>query len=132
MAFVAPKMIAPIEEVVAPYVSGYSTEEEEAIRKARDLIYKRDLSEKPVTFIEFRDVIVPWYRINRTEEFILHPEKVKKVREPKAPKVLREPKVKALTKKQTELKFQGLIMKLATKQPFTEEEEIFYKEQIGG
>jgi hypothetical protein len=135
MAFTAPTAFAPIVEEVPKYLSGYSIEEEDRIKRGKALIDKRDLSKEPVSLQEFRDIIAPWYRINRTEEFILHPEKVKtvrKVREAKAPKEPKEPKVKKLTKKQTQEKLAELVMKLAMQVAFTEEEQVFFDEQTKG
>jgi hypothetical protein len=136
MAFIAPTAFASIVVEVNPkYVSGYSPEEEDRIKNAKVLIDKRDLSKEPVSLQEFRDIIAPWYRINRTEEFILHPEKVKtvrKAREAKAPKEPKEPKVKKLTKKQIQDKLSGLVMKLAMQVAFTEEEQVFFDEQTKG
>jgi len=133
MAFVVPTTVTQVNEVakVAVYSSGYTEEQEENIKKLRLGIDRRDLSIEPVTLEEFRDIIVPWFRIHRTEEFRLHPEKVKVVRVPKEPKV-KTPKEKKLTKAQTQAKFQMLVMRAALGQPMTEEEEAFYKQAIGG
>jgi len=134
MAFIIPSSLEAPKEEPIQYVSGYSEEDEFRINQEKLLIDKRDLSIEPVTLEEFKDVIAPWFRINRTKEFVLHPEKIKKVRVPREPKVKvpREPKVKKLTKAQIQNKLQGLIMKLAIRQEFTEEETAFYKEQTGG
>ena len=131
MAFVVPTVLQVIEVEVPKYVSGYTEEEETQIKLAKQRIDARDLALEPVTLEEFKTVIAPWFRIHRTEEFILHPEKIKPIRVPKEakPKV---PKEKKLTKAQTQNKFQQCIMKMATGEAFTEEEAEFFKKQTGG
>ena len=135
MAFVVPKSLQETSESEVPkYSSGYTEEEELNIKQAKILIEQRDLESLPVTLEEFRLIIAPWFRINRTEEFILKAEKVKPVRvprEPKAPKAPKEPRVKKRTKAQVEFKMKELLFKLATNTEFTEEETLFYKEQTG-
>ncbi len=130
MAFVAPTKVSTVPDVpeVKPYDHGYSEEEVHRITIARNEIVKRDLSKEPVTLEEFKTIIAPWFRIHRTEEFILHPAKEKVAKEPKAPK---EAKPKKLTKKQTTELLTQLIFKLATGIPFTDSEKVFYFEQTG-
>ena len=131
MAFTVPGALAPIAEEKPPYISGYTPEEEDRIKKAKALLDKRDLVLEPVTLQEFRDIVAPYYRIDRIEQFILHPVKEKKVRVPKEPKP-KVPKVRKLTKKQAEEKLQGLIFKLAVQDDITDEERLWYKEYTGG
>lgn len=130
MAFVAPTKIAdvPSEPEVVPYNHGYTEEQVHRIETARSAIVKRDIVKEPVTLEEFRDVIAPWFRIHRTNEFILRPVKEKIVKEPKAPK---EPKPKKLTKKQREAELSRLILKMAMGQEFTPEETMFYNNESG-
>lgn len=136
MSFVVPKSLTSVPDEVPKYVSGYTEEEEIKIKQAKALLDERDLAAFPVTLEEFKNVIVPWFRISRTEEFILHPEKVKKVRVLKEKvvkeKVIRVPKVKKLTKAQIQYKMSELVMKLAMKEEFTEEETEFFRIQTGG
>ena len=135
MAFVAPKALQAVPEEEKPkYQSGYTEEEELIIKEKKKQLDLRDLSEQPVTLEEFRDIVCPWFRIHRTEQFTLHPEKVKAVRVPKEPKpkVEKVPKEKKLTKAQTTAKMQGILMKMATKVELTEEEQEFFKVQTGG
>lgn len=130
MAFLPPTT-ANLEQVpqienVNQYISGYTAEQEEHIRIAKLKLDRRDLIKEPITLEEFRTIIAPWYRINRTEEFRLHPEKIKKERVP------REVKPKKLSKAAISKKLTAIIMKLGTGQTLTEEEELFYKEHTGG
>ena len=121
MAFIPPVIKSstePIEEV--KYDHGF-TEEQVALIESK--INKLESSE--VSLEDFKNFVVPWFRIHRTKEFILHPEKVKPTREPK-PKTVR---VKKLTKKQTMEKMQELIVKLSKGIAFTEEETKFFNEQ---
>jgi hypothetical protein len=129
MAFIVPGALAPIVAEKPIYVSGYTPEEEERIKKAKALLDKRDLAKDPVTLLEFKTIVAPWYRINRVEEFILHPVKEKKVKAPKEPKV---PKIKKLTKKQAAEKLSSIIFKLAIQDDLTDEERTWYKEHTGG
>ena len=113
-------------ENVNQYISGYTAEQEEHIRIAKLKLDRRDLIKEPITLEEFRTIVAPWYRINRTEKFRLHPEKIKKERIPK------EAKPKKLSKAAISKKLTSIIMKLGTGQSLTEEEEFFYKEHTGG
>jgi hypothetical protein len=134
MAFTPPVSMTLPESAEPPkYSSGYPPEEEDRIKREKALIDARDLTLFPVTLEEFKTIVAPWFRINRTEEFILHPEKVKKERVPKVPKekVVKErlPKEKKLTKGQVQAKLQEIIMKKAFGQEVSEEEESFYNTQ---
>ena len=95
MAFIPPTKVTeiPEEKEKVPYNHGFSEEEVYKITSYINELEKRDLVEEPVSLEEFKNYVVPWYRIKRTEDFILNATKVKekKVREPKAPK---EPKPK--------------------------------------
>jgi hypothetical protein len=130
MAFTPPTSVKTISETERKYISGYTPEQEEYILKQRRLLDERDLVTQPVTLQEFKDIIVPWFRIHRTEEFNLHP--AKPTKEPKVPKVTKVPKEKKLTKAQIQTKMQAIVMQLAFGQPLTEEETLFYKQQTGG
>ncbi len=134
MAFIAPTKVSTVPDVpeAQPYDHGYSEEEVHRITLARNEITKRDLSKEPVTLEEFKNVIAPWFRIQRTEEFILHPVKEKVAKEPKAPKVPKEPKPKKLTKKQIQDELTRLMFKMATGGTFSDEEKEFYFNQTGG
>ena len=130
MAFLPPttanlEQASQVQEV-KQYSSGYTLEQEEHIKREKLELDRRDLIKEPVTLEEFRTIVAPWYRINRTEEFRLHPEKVKKERTP------REVKPKKLSKTAISKKLTEIIMKLGTGQSLTEEEELFYKEHTGG
>jgi hypothetical protein len=134
MAFIIPTSVQAIEVEVPKYLSGYSEEEELRIKQGKKLLEDRDLTLEPVTLEEFKTIVAPWFRIHRTEQFILNPEKVKAVRIPKEPKVKipKEAKPKKLTKAQVQSKFQSLVMKMAVGTEFTEEETEFFKLQTGG
>jgi len=90
--------IASIESTPS-YDHGFTVEEVASIKKAKEAISARQILS--VTLQEFKEVIVPWTRIHRTEQFILHPPKEVKTRVAKAPKV---PKEKKLSKKALEAK----------------------------
>ena len=120
MAFIAP--LAPKIETEKPiYSHGFSESEVIKIKSEREAIYNRDILKNPVSIEEFKNVIVPWIRIHRTEEFILHPEKIKVVRE-KKPKVIKE---KKLTKKQIKDKITDIIMRMAAGEEISEEDSTF-------
>ena len=132
MAFALPTTVSTVPEEVIKYSSGYTESEEIEIKSRKKEIESRNLVSHPVTIEEFRNTIAPWFRINRTEEFILHPTKVKVVRVPKE-KVVKEKviKEKKLTKAQTSAKMQDVIVKTMSGIELTEEEKEFYKIQIG-
>lgn len=115
------------ENITPVYDHGFSEEQVMWIKQKKEEINKRDLNKFPVTLDEFKTIIVPWQRIHRTEEFILHPVKVKKPRAPKAPKVV---KPKKLTKKQIKDKLNDIIFKQATGEQLTTEETTFFDEQM--
>ena len=116
----APNIIVPEEK--PKYDHGYTEEEVLRIKQRREEIFKRDLYAAPVTTEEFKTIIVPFCRINRTEKFILAPEK-----KPKAPKA---PKEKKLTKKEIKLRMNSIIIAKAMGQDVSEEDKIFFKENI--
>jgi hypothetical protein len=126
MAFIPPKILQEQTETVK-YVSGYSEEEEQRIKAEKIKIEFRDLDKFPVTLEEFKTIICPWFRINRTEVFILN-----NVKE-KVPRIKKEKivKPKKLTKKQAQEKFKELIMKMAKGEEFSEEETLFYNSHTG-
>jgi hypothetical protein len=128
-----PNNILP--EVVKPeYNHGFSEEEVYNIEKAKEELGRRDLLAQPVTLEEFKNIIVPFLRIKRTEAFILNPIKEKKVRVPreKLTKEPKPPKVKKLTKKEIKEKIDNLIFKKVMGEELTEEENIFFIAQTGG
>ena len=114
----APTITIPEEK--PKYDHGYTEEEVLCIKQRREEIFKRDLYAEPVTTEEFKTIIVPFCRINRTEKFILAPEK-----KPKAPKA---PKEKKLTKKEIKLRMNNIIIAKAMGQSVSQEDEIFFKE----
>ena len=114
----APNITVPEEK--PKYDHGYTEEEVLRIKQRREEIFKRDLYAEPVTTEEFKTIIVPFCRINRTEKFILAPEKKSKV--PKAPKE------KKLTKKEIKLRMNNIIIAKAMGQSVSQEDEIFFKE----
>jgi len=69
------------------YSHGYNEEEVKKITLAKELIDKRDLIDYPVTLNEFKVVIIPYLRIQRTEAFNINTEvvKVKVTKPPKPP-----------------------------------------------
>jgi hypothetical protein len=134
MAFIVPVQIVIPENLPPVYDHGYSEEEVIQIKAAKKLIEKRNLVENPTTREEFRTIIVPWQRIHRTEQFILHPVKEKVVRVPKE-KVIkppREAKIKKLTKAQINAKISSCLFKLGTGEILTDDESSFLKEHTTG
>lgn len=69
------------------YSHGYNEEDVKKLTLAKELVDKRDLIDFPVTLDEFKSVIVPYLRIQRTEAFNINTEivKVKSVKPPKPP-----------------------------------------------
>src|SRR5512139_1651340 len=61
------------------YSHGYTAEQVEEITEKRNKILSRNLREQPTTLEEYREIIIPWCRINRTEEFVLNAKKKKEV-----------------------------------------------------
>lgn len=119
----APKSLVP-EEPSKLYDHGYTPEEVSSITIKKKELDKRNLSEEPITLEEFKDIVVPYQRIQRTEVWNLNPEKEKKVRVVKEKVV----KVKKLTKKQIAEKVTEIVFKLARSEELTEEEEQFFKD----
>jgi hypothetical protein len=119
----APKSLVP-EEPSKLYDHGYTPEQVAIITTNKKELERRNLSEVPVTLEEFKDIVVPYQRIQRTEVFNLNPEKEKKVRVVKEKVV----KVKKLTKKQISEKVTELVFKLARSEELTEEEQQFFKD----
>ena len=117
-------------EEVIKYTSGFTIEEEQSIKKAKVALELRDLLKEPVTLEEFKTIVVPWFRIVRTEDFIVNPEKVKKVRVVKE-KVVKEVKPKKPTKAFIKAEVQRLIFKLSRSEPFSEEENVFFNLYAG-
>lgn len=122
-----PDRFAPTTlNVVQPklYDHGFTVEEVISITAKKKQLEKRNLSEEPVTLEEFKDIVVPFQRIQRTEIFNLNPEKEKKVRVLKE-KVVKE-KVVRLTKKFIESKITEIVYKMARGEELLEEETEFF------
>lgn len=73
---------------------------------------------------------MPWNRIHRTEQFILHPPKVTKAKTTRARTA--KPKVKKLTKKAIQEKLNGIVFKQATGETLTDEEQVFFTTHTKG
>lgn len=134
--FVA-KIDAPTEDDVTMYSHGIDPQKVEFIlEKKKEIEARINNGGEAVTLEEFKEIIIPWNRIHRTTEFILNKpkEKVKKVREPKepkaprAPRAAKEPKEKKLTKKEVEKLLNSAIIKMATGQTLTEQEQQVFDE----
>lgn len=128
----------PDEQDVTIYSHGIPPEKVDLIKQQKADLEKRvNNGGEAVTLDEFKEIVIPWLRIHRTEAFILNKpkEKEKKVREPKEPKAPRQPKApkppkeKKLTKKEIEKILNACIMKKALGQPLSEEEQAFFDEQ---
>ena len=124
----------PEVPTVINYSHGFSEQQVYEITLAKTNLDKRNLSEFPVTLEEFKTIIVPWQRIQRTVAFNLFPEKVKPVKVPKIPKVKvpKEPKPKKLTKKFINDEMGRLIFKRAMGQELSQEELTFIETHTQG
>jgi len=123
----------PVEPEIVKYESGFTEDQEHEIVLKHSLISKRNLTEEPITLEEFRDVIVPYFRVKRTEAFNLNvgKEKVKKERVVKE-KVVKEKvvKEKKLTKKEIEKQIMSLAFKKARGEDLTETEQEFFDKHV--
>jgi len=126
------------DEQATLYSHGIPLEKVDLIKQQKANLEKRiNNGGEAVTLDEFKEIVIPWLRIHRTEAFILNKpkEKEKKVRDPKEPKAPRQPKVpkplkeKRLTKKETEKRLSVCIIKKALGQLLSEEEQAFFDEQ---
>jgi len=123
-------MFAPqklVTEAVPPvYSHGYTPEQVEEIKLAKKELEKKPVNE--ITLEDFKNIVVPFQRIHRTEIFNLNPEKIKPPKKERVvkPKVVREPKEKKMTKKEIEAKITDIIFKKALQNEVTEEEEAFF------
>ena len=136
----ASKIDVPTEDDVTMYSHGIDPQKVEFIlEKKKEIEARINNGGEVVTLEEFKEIIIPWNRIHRTTEFILNKpkEKVKKVREPKEPKAPRAPrtakepkppKEKKLTKKEVEKLLNSAIVKMATGQTLTEQEQQVFDE----
>lgn len=124
------------------YDHGYPADKVDEIKQLHIALEKRvNGGGELASLEEFTTIVIPWCRINRTEEFIIVPEKEKKVKVPKEPKikVAREAKVKApvagkekkLTKKQVAEEIQRIVMAIAMGTA-TEDDMKFFNEQSTG
>jgi hypothetical protein len=126
--FAPQEALATVADVLPEvYLHGFTEEEVTLIKLAKTKLDKRNLLEEPVTLTEFKEIVVPYQRILRTTAFNLNPEKVKPVRIPKVPKpkVIKEPKVKKLTKKFIQEELSRLIFSQAMGDVLTDDESIF-------
>lgn len=128
MAF-EPQQFTPITEAPIHFYShGFTPEEVERIKLGKKFLDQKLRNGEEISLKEFEEIIVPFQRIHRTEEFILNPGKTKKEKEPKEKKVKppKVPKEKKLTKKQIETECNRLFNKEMSGQEFTEAEREFY------
>lgn len=131
--------IAQPEDDIHPYSHGIEPSKVDSIIAAKIAIESRiNNGGEPVTLEEFKEIIIPWLRIHRTTEFILNRPKEKKAKEPREPKASRAPKApkepkpvkeKKMTKKDIEKLLNSCIMKMATGQTLTSEEQEFFNQQ---
>jgi hypothetical protein len=125
-------------ETVQAYAHGVRPELVEDIKQQKVALEKRiNNGGEPVSLDEFKEIVIPWIRIHRTEVFILNPEKPKKekkVKEVKPPKEKKAtaPKEKKLTAKQVQARISAIVMAKAMGQIISEEDRMFFKEQAGG
>jgi len=129
MAFEPQQFTPTTETPIHFYSHGFTPEEAEEIKRQKKLLDEKLRNNEEITLKEFEEIIVPFQRIHRTEEFILNPGKIKKEKipkEPKAPRTPRVPKEKKLTKKQIETECNRLFTKEMAGEEFTEKEREFY------
>ena len=129
MAFVKPTSLAALpEEAPPPYSSGYTPAEEQTIRKLKEALELRDLVKEPVTLEEFRTIVIPWIIIDRTEAFVLNPEKIKVAKAAKVPKEpgVKAPRVKKPTKKELQDRYIAVAMNVARGAEISAEDMEFY------
>lgn len=131
MAFTPPKIIEIVPEEVPKYNHGYSEEEVSKITNTIKNIELRDLINEPVSFEEFKNYVVPWFRIKRTEDFILKEVKPKATKGPKTPKVTKPKAPKKMTKKAIQDELTRLLFKQVSGQALTPEEQAFYNNPTG-
>jgi len=132
----APKSLIPIEpEPIKLYDSGYTEEQIIDVKHKHAILIKRNLVTEPVTLDEFKFIIIPWQRINRTEVFNLNPEKVKVVKEKKAkepstrkPREKKIPGEVKLSKKAIDIKISDIIFKMAVGEPLSEDDTRFFEQ----
>ena len=105
---------------------GYTIEQVDELKLLKKAIELRNLGEQPVTLKEFKEIVVPWNRAHRGEQFVLFAEKKATTKE-KKPRVA---KPKKLTKKAIQDRLNDLIFKKATGKDITEEEQAFVDEQF--
>lgn len=115
-----PVVLVPTQVDKSPYSHGFTQEEVLYIKANFTLLEKRDKTKEPVTLEEFKNIVIPACRINRTEEFILNPPKVKKV--------AKLPKLPKLTKKAIRERLEVIILKKVQGKEVTEEEDSFFIE----
>lgn len=124
--------VIPEPEIPKPYDHGYDEATVAKITQLHAEAKARDLKANPITLEEFKNVVVPFLRINRTEAFNIKAAntKVPKVKIPKEVKV-KEPKVlkpKKLTKKFIESELSRIIMSKATGVALSEADTTFFSE----
>lgn len=128
-SFAMPKVVTTTPK----YVHGYSPEQELVIKEAKAAIDARDWVEEPITLEEVKTVIVPWNRLHRVEQFVLHEAKTKtKVARARTPAKAKVVRVKKPTKKMVEAKISELVMKQAIGESLSEEEQEFFNEHLKG
>lgn len=112
------------------YDHGFSDEEVNRIKAERKALDEKLKLGEQVTLEEFKTIVIPYVRIQRTEDFNLQeklkkPKVERKAKQPKVPKAKKEPKPKKLTKKEISQMLQNITFKKAGGLPLTEEEEHF-------
>jgi len=117
------------------YDHGFSDQEVIMIKEGKKQLDKRLLEGKKPTLLEFKEIVVPWNRINRVEAFILNPEKKKVVRKKAVSTTVKgraKPKTKKLTKAQIQNRINSIMLKMMSGEKVSEEDSKWYNEQIDG
>lgn len=108
----------------AVYDHGFSEEKVLEIKAAHEELFKRVAGGHRMSLKEFKETMIPYIRIHRTEAFALN-STIKKVKE-KAEKIPKPLKEKKLTKKAINLKINEIIMLMATGKTLSEEDQLFW------
>ena len=124
----APTIATAVEQ---PYNHGYSDEEVRRITDLHNELKARDLKSNPISLEEYKKIVVPFLRINRTNAFNLKAASVKQPKAPKEPRAAKAPKVakpKKLTKKAIEAELSRIVMAKAMGTQLSEADLAFFNE----
>ena len=119
------------------YDHGFSEEEVARLKSLKAELDKKLLSGYRTTIEDMKNIVVPWLRVNRTEEFNLKAPKEKppkaekgekaprKPREPKEPKAPKAKKLTAKERKEINLRIQKIFALKAAGRELSDEDKEF-------